>query len=573
MTEKKSRFGVLGTGGLILFFFTIIVAELGWISYKSIDGVFGTLSFVLLSVIGFIPWIIPFVGIPLGILEKISIFDIYPIILNLSGITPTLFTITWYSIIVITSSTLGIFISVLIVLNGIKRRYKIRRPDYNIAIINCNIIDGKKESSIIKDGVILIKNIVEEDETPGLIEKVGDHQTIEIPNEYKKIDLEGHFILPGLINAHCHLTGSGKPMRLMGMSDKWMEKLVKFLDTLIGKIILKRMMRSNAINALNAGVTTLVTMSDPLFYDLEIRDEIEEGKFLGPRIICSGKGICITGGHGGVMAHIADSKVEIRKAVRKNLREKVDFIKILSTGGVMDARAIGEAGRPQMTVEEIKTACFEAHRGNLLVATHCESTRGIEEALEGGVDSIEHGAEIPDEFVPKFKNNPNSLRGYTILTPTLSAGMGLATLPLEETKITKEKFENAKIIAEEMIKGLRKAYDSDIELNLGTDASVPYSTHYEVWKEIKYWIHYIEMNPQEAIYHATLGNAENYRIDNITGSISEGKFADLQVVADNPLEKIDSLGDVTMVIMKGIPIVKPKLRKIKHMREIKPIKI
>jgi imidazolonepropionase-like amidohydrolase len=273
------------------------------------------------------------------------------------------------------------------------------------------------------------------------------------------------------------------------------------------------------------------------------------------------------------MAHIADSKVEIRKAIRKNLREKVDFIKILSTGGVMDARAIGEAGRPQMTVEEIKTACFEAHRGNLLVATHCESTKGIQEALEGGVDSIEHGAEITENLVSKFKNNPNSLRGYTVLTPTLSAGMGIATLPKEDTKLTYEKHENAKIVAKEMIIGLQKAYESGIKLNLGTDASVPYSTHYEVWKEIKYWTHYTEMSLQEAIYHATLGNAENLRIDEITGSITEGKFADLQVVPDNPFENLDTLGQVSMVFMKGIPIEKPNVKKIKAMKEINPIEI
>ncbi|MEJ2248986.1 MAG: amidohydrolase family protein [Candidatus Lokiarchaeota archaeon] len=573
MRKTKPFFGFVKLGSLVLFFFTLVVSELAWITYGSIEGVLGTISFFLLTILLIFPWIIPFIGIPLGILEKISIYDIYNFVLSLSKIPSSWLTIIWYWTIVIISSLIGLLLSITIVIILMKRKYKLKKADYNIALVNCNIIDGKKESSIIENGVILIKNVVEEGKTPGLIEKVGNIESLKTPKGYKTIDLKGQYILPGLINAHCHLTGSGKPTKLMGLSDKWMEILVNFLDTFIGKIFLKNLMRKNAMNSLYAGVTTLNTMSDPLFVDLEIRDEINEGKIIGPRLLCSGKGIHITGGHGGVMAHTVDSTVEIRKAVRKNLREKVDFIKILSTGGVMDARAIGEAGRPQMTVKEIKTACFEAHRGNLLVATHCESTKGIEEALEGGVDSIEHGAEIPDDLVPKFKNNPNSLRGYTILTPTLSAGMGLATLPKEETKITNEKYENAKIIAKGMIKALQNAYKSDIKLNLGTDASVPYSTHYDVWKEIKYWIHYTNMSPQEAIYHATLGNAENLRIEKVTGSITKGKFADLQVVPENPYENINNLGEVSMVIIKGLLIKNPKVQKIKNLKEIYPIEI
>jgi imidazolonepropionase-like amidohydrolase len=332
-------------------------------------------------------------------------------------------------------------------------------------------------------------------------------------------------------------------------------------------------MKKNAINALNAGVTTLRTMSDPLYIDIKLRDQINDGKIIGPRLLCAGKGICITGGHGWAMAFVADSVPKIRKAVRQNLRMRVDHIKILSTGGVMDARKVGEAGRPQMTIEEIETACYEAHRGGLLVATHCESTEGIKEALHGGVDSIEHAAEIPDELIPLIKHNPKSLRGYTVIVPTVSAGMGMAVLPKDETKITQESFENAIIIEKGMISALQKAYKENLRISCGTDASVPYSFHYELWKELMYYLKYTDMKEKEAIYFATKGNAENLSIDDVTGSIEVGKFADFIVVPGNPLERIEYLGEVSKVIIKGHLIKNPKVKKAKKVKQIEPLKM
>jgi len=239
----------------------------------------------------------------------------------------------------------------------------------------------------------------------------------------------------------------------------------------------------------------------------------------------------------------------------------------------MDSIKVGEAGRPQMTIEEIETACFEAHRGGILVATHCESTHGIKEALLGGVDSIEHGAEIPDELVPLFKKNPKSLRGFTTLTSTVSAGMGMAVLSKEETKITDVKKENAVLIEKGMINGLQKAYKEGIKLTVGTDASVPYSTHYNVWKELKYFMKYTGMSAQEAIHYATKGNADNIGIGDVTGSIEVGKFADIQVVQSNPLKNIDSLGNVSMVFIKGHQIKNPKVKKVKNLTDFEPIEL
>ena len=570
MSENKSssnRFSCL-------IVFALFVSILAWITYGTLEGVLGMLSYIIVGFLALYPWIIPFIGIPLGILDLLGYLDfgIYELSLHIAHLEPSWLSLLWYWIVSIISIIINI-ISMIKIISWLKRLKK-KEPKKNLALINCNIIDGNPESKLITNGVILIQNVVKdkEKEIPGLIVKVGNMNEVEIPSDYKKVDLKGNYILPGLINAHCHLFGSGKPTKIMQLSEQTLKKLLWLVQTRVGIALSKKGMKKHALTALNAGVTTLRSMSEFLYLDVKLRKKIEEGKIFGPRILCSGKGIHPTGGH-GMLGFEVDSTAEIRKAVRRNIREEVDCIKILSTGGVMDARMVGEAGRPQMTVEEIEVACYEAHRGNMLIATHCESTEGMKEALLGGVDTIEHGAEITDDLVPLFKNNPKSLRGYTTVVPTISAGMGLATLPIKITKITQIKYENAKIIEIGMIKALQRAYDEGIRFGVGTDASVPYVPHYEVWKELKYIIKYAGMSAQEAIYFATKNNAEIIGVEKITGSIEVGKSADLQVVPGNPLENIDYLGQVSKVIIRGNLIHKPKVKKIKKLKEIEPIEL
>ena len=570
MSEKKSssnRFSCL-------ILFALLVSILAWITYGTLKGIFGMLSYIIVGFLAVYPWIIPFIGIPLGILDLLGYLDfgIYELSLNIAHLESSWMSLMWYWIISIISIIINI-ISMFKIISWLKRLKK-REPSKDLALINCNIIDGNRDSKIITKGVILIQNIVKDKEkkTPGLIFGVGGRDEIEIPSDYKKVDLKGSYILPGLINAHCHLFGSGKPTKVMQLSEHTLKKLLRLVQTPLGIALSKKGMKKHALTALNAGVTTLRSMSEFLYLDVKLRKKIEEGKIIGPRILCSGKGIHPTGGH-GMLGFEADSTAEIRKAVRRNIREEVDSIKILSTGGVMDARMVGEAGRPQMTVEEIETACFEAHRGKLLIATHCESTEGMKEALRGGVDTIEHGAEITDDLIPLFKNNPKSLRGYTAVVPTISAGMGLATLPIKVTKITQVKRENAKLIEIGMIKALQRAYNEGIKFGVGTDASVPYVPHYEVWKELKYLIKYTGMSNHEAIYYATKNNAEIIGVGDITGSIEVGKSADLQVIPGNPLENIDYLGQVSKVIIRGHLIKKTKVKKIKKLKEIEPLEL
>lgn len=546
----------------------IIVALFAWMTYKSSAGVLGALAYLLAGLLGVLPWIIPVVGVPLGIADLFGAFGsgMYAFTLRLAQVESSWLTIVWYALVVIIASVASIVVSV-----AWYRKLTYKKPQLkNLALVNCHILDGSRSNPMIDDGIILVKNIVGENEKAGRIEAVGRAGELSIPAGYEMIDLKGQYVLPGFINAHCHLFSDGKPMKLMALmseNEQLVTKLIGVITNPLGKRMVLARMQKNAQNALYSGVTTLRALGDMAFLDVKLRKMIQRGEVIGPRLLVSGPLICPTGGHGSYMAHVADSPTEIKRAVRKNLREEVDWIKITSTGGVMDARKLGEAGQPQMTVEEISAACEAAHHAGVMLATHCESTKGMEEALAGGVDTIEHGAVITDEMVPLFKNNPKALRGYTVLTPTIVAPMGLAVLPTSVTQISQMSYENSIIVARDMIKGLRRALKEGIPIAMGTDASVPYVAHYEFWKEVTYYVHYTGMSNQEAIYYATANNAKVLGIDDETGSIEAGKSADLQVIPGNPLEDLDVLGKVSMVMIRGLLIDKPSVKRVKKLDE------
>jgi imidazolonepropionase-like amidohydrolase len=551
-----------------IFCLGAITALLAWITYGTSTGVLGALAYLLAGLLNIFPWIIPVVGVPLGIADLFGAFGsgMYGFTLSLAHVESSWLTIVWYTFVVIISGMVSIVVS----LAWFRKITRKQSQPKNLALVNCHIIDGSKNNPVIEDGVILIKNIVGEHEKTGRIEAVGRAGELSIPTGYEMIDLKGQYILPGFINAHCHLFNSGAPSKLtplMSEHEHLFARMFGLLNNPPGKRLMLGRMQANARNALHSGVTTLRTLGDFEYQDVRLRKMIDRGEVVGPRLVVAGKLLSSSGGHGGFIAFTVDSPTEIKRAIRQNLREEVNWIKITSTGGVMDARRVGEAGQPQMTVEEIETACDIAHHAGVMVATHCESTKGMEEALRGGVDTIEHGAEITDEMVALFKNNPKAFRGYTVFTPTIAAPMGLAVLPTSVTQISPMSFENSIIVGRRMIKGLRRALKEGIPVAVGTDASVPYVAHYEFWKEVKYYVHYTGMTPQEAIHMATANNAQVLGIDDETGSIEAGKSADLQVMPGNPLEDMDMLGQVSMVVMRGLLIDKPQVKRLKQLDE------
>lgn len=298
---------------------------------------------------------------------------------------------------------------------------------------------------------------------------------------------------------------------------------------------------------------------------------------IGPRILAAGKIITSSGGHGAdFLAYVADSPWEARKAVRKAIQDGADFIKIASTGGVSDSERIGEAGRPEMTLEEITAACDEAHRAGLKVASHVHSTLGVEEALLGGVDTIEHGADLNDDLIRLFKNNPRSLMGTSALVPTLSVIINVTDNDIKDTRFTPVQFENGVIIRDRMINAFQKALEGGVKIGIGNDAGVVLTPHYDVWKELVHFVEYGNMTPRQAIYHATKCNAEILGIEDETGTIEAGKSADFVVLDGNPAENLALLSKPSMVVVFGQVIENPTVKRVKEVdavlhRELKSL--
>ncbi|MBW1896863.1 MAG: amidohydrolase family protein, partial [Deltaproteobacteria bacterium] len=157
----------------------------------------------------------------------------------------------------------------------------------NLAFVNCSVIDGDIDTDVIADAVILVRNRVEGGEKPGRIEAVDKRGKVRIPPDYREIDLEGKVVMPGLINAHAHLIGNGKPRNIRTPEAR--KRLAWFLGTKVGKRIALKWIRGNVSNALNSGVTTIRAVGDPHAYSIPIRREVDDGKMMVPRILAAGK--------------------------------------------------------------------------------------------------------------------------------------------------------------------------------------------------------------------------------------------------------------------------------------------
>lgn len=430
------------------------------------------------------------------------------------------------------------------------------------ALTNGNVIHGDQHQGLAKNMTILV-------DEHGRIQQIGKEHDMDIPGHYETIDLTGKYVMPGLINTHVHLFADGKPFTLSASEGMLQFAYNHILNTKFGKSVLKKRMKRNALTALHAGVTTMRSVGEFFYTDVALRDEINANTFVGPNLLVSGFFLSVTGGHGApYLALVGDSPWEARKNVRINVKHGVDLIKICVTGGVTDAKMVGEAGRLQMTVDEVAAICDEAHKLGLRVAAHVESTEGVRVALKGGVDTIEHGAEMDDEIIGLYKNNPNALNGYTALIPTLQAAYPSASLDTSVTKVSATVKENSRLIYTSMLKSVHQAIEHGITMGVGTDAAMPFVTHYDMWRELDHYMRQTNLSTAQVIEMATRTNAKILGVDQVTGTLEVGKNADLIVLEHNPLERIEALSNVNMVMVNGNLIPTPSITRIPEVDQL-----
>ena len=414
----------------------------------------------------------------------------------------------------------------------------------NIAYTNGIILDGREHMTPQSGKAILTEGGVITDIVPDTA----------IPSGYEKIDLGGKYILPGLINLHVHLAGSGKPKKKQ--SDP--VKLVRLITSnALMRHIGKKMVAGYAKTQLLSGVTTIRTVGGIADFDTFVRDKINDGKLLGPRILASNMAVSVHGGHmAGSLAYEAVTPEEAAAYVDKIAGDKPDIIKLMITGGVLDAEKVGEPGVLRMAPELVKAACDRAHTLGFKVAAHVESPNGVQVALENGVDSIEHGAKPTDEIINLFKEH-NAFQ-----VSTLSPALPFALFDRGISHATYEQQENGKIVFDGIISLAKACLANGIPVGLGTDTACPYVTQYDMWRELCYYVKYCGVSETFALYSATLLNATLAGIGDETGSIEKGKKAEMIVTKENPLQNLQTLRDPAMVIMHENIIRSPKVKKI-----------
>ncbi|HCG65372.1 MAG TPA: peptidase [Oscillibacter sp.] len=412
------------------------------------------------------------------------------------------------------------------------------------ALTNCVILDGSEHMEPQTGKAVCIDG--------EKIAEITDAQ--HIPAGYETVNLGGRYVLPGLINMHVHLPASGKPKKKA--SDP--KKLVKLITScgLMNKIGVN-MCEGYAKTELLSGVTTIRTVGGVADYDTRIRDLAAAGKILAPRVLASNMAVSVPGGHmAGSLAYEAHTAAEAAAFVEKIAGDKPDLIKLMITGGVLDAEVVGELGVLRMPPALVKAACDKAHSLGMLVAAHVESPEGVIVALQNGVDSIEHGAQPTQEMLDLFKE-----RGAFQIS-TISPALPYALFNRSISHATYEQQENGKIVFDGIIALAKANLASGVPVGLGTDVGCPYITHYDMWRELNHFVKYCGVTPAFALYSATKLNARLAGIGDVTGGVEIGKQADLIVCTDDPLKSPSALRTLDMVVKGGYRINKPQVKKM-----------
>jgi imidazolonepropionase-like amidohydrolase len=356
------------------------------------------------------------------------------------------------------------------------------------------------------------------------------------------LDLSGEYVLPGLIDCHTHLGAR---------ADRY-EEIDKFKDSPFDSAIAGVV---NARKTVEAGFTTVRDVGSLPFLAVDLRRNIDAGFIPGPRIVASGPGISITGGHGDLNNYapevtytlfpgkndfqIADGPDEVRRVVREQVKYGVDVIKILASGGVLSKG--DQPGAPQYTLEELKVAADTAHQAGRKIAAHAHGAQSIKWAIEAGIDSIEHASLVDDEGIAMAKAH-----GTYFVMDIYDDDYILQDGP--KIGMPQENLIKERALGQTQRDNFRKAHAAGVKMAFGTDAGV--YPHGNNARQFHYMVMY-GMTPAEAIKAATTSAADLLGRSTDVGSLTPGHFADLISVTADPLSRIEVLEHPDVVVKGG----------------------
>lgn len=397
-----------------------------------------------------------------------------------------------------------------------------------ITVIKADALVDVQNSKIVNNPIVIIENNV--------IQYVGKQGSKTLPEEASFIDLSGHTLLPGLMDMHVHLTSDANIHGYRRLKVSTPRSAITGVK--------------NARATLMSGFTTVRNVGAPGYADVALRDAINDGDVIGPRMYVSGPSIGVTGGHcdnnllpfeyKATSEGVADGPWAVRAKVRQNIKYGADVIKFCATGGVLSKGT--KVGAQQFSFEEMQALITEAHLRGLTVAAHAHGTDGIKNAIRAGVDSVEHASFLDKEAIALAKEMGTYLSMDIYVTEYI-LGEG------EKAGILEESLAKERTVGKRQRASFTNAHLAGVNMIFGSDAGV--YPHGDNARQLSRMVRF-GMSAMEVIQAATLHPADLLGKSNLLGSIDTGKIADIIAVKGDVMNDLTLLEHIPVVIKDGI---------------------